>query len=94
MSVAACRAVSLALDSACHRTMRAACRATAPGYPARVSADGRPFIGETRARGLWLSTGHGHLGWTQAMGSAHLLADLLAGDTPAIDPTPYAARRV
>jgi len=59
-----------------------------------MSADGRPFIGETRARGLWLSTGHGHLGWTQAMGSAHLLADLVAGDTPAIDPTPYAAARV
>ncbi len=59
-----------------------------------MSADGRPFIGETRAKGLWLSTGHGHLGWTQAMGSAALLADLIAGDTPAIDPEPYAARRV
>jgi len=59
-----------------------------------MSADGRPFIGETRARGLWLTTGHGHLGWTQAMGSAALLADLIAGETPAIDPTPYAANRI
>jgi len=59
-----------------------------------MSADGRPFIGETRAKGLWLTTGHGHLGWTQAMGSAGLLADLIAGHTPAIDPAPYSARRV
>lgn len=59
-----------------------------------MSADGRPFIGQTRARGLWLSTGHGHLGWTQAMGSAGLLADLLAGDETRIDAKPFAADRV
>lgn len=59
-----------------------------------MSADGRPFIGETRAHGLWLTTGHGHLGWTQAMGSGALLADLIAGDTPAIDPAPFSAARI
>lgn len=59
-----------------------------------MSADGKPFIGETRAKGLWLSTGHGHLGWTQAMGSGALLADMIAGKEPAIDPAPFAADRI
>ncbi len=59
-----------------------------------MSADGRPFIGETRAKGLWLSTGHGHLGWTQAMGSAGLLAALMDAETPPVDPAPFAASRI
>lgn len=58
-----------------------------------MSADGRPFIGQTRAKGLWLSTGHGHLGWTQAMGSAVLLTQMMCGEPTAIDPQPYAADR-
>ena len=58
-----------------------------------MSADGRPFIGQTRADGLWLNTGHGHLGWTQALGSGMLLTQLMSGQTPAIDPAPYSARR-
>lgn len=58
-----------------------------------MSADGRPFIGQTRAQGLWLSTGHGHLGWTQAMGSAALLTQMMSGQSPAIDPHPFAANR-
>ena len=58
-----------------------------------MSADGRPFIGETRIPGLWLNTGHGHLGLTMAAGSAVLLADLMQRGIPAIDPTPYSAIR-
>lgn len=58
-----------------------------------MSADGRPFIGQTRAEGLWLTTGHGHLGWTQALGSGTLLAQMMSGETPSIDPAPYSARR-
>ncbi len=58
-----------------------------------MSADGRPFIGHTRAQGLWLSTGHGHLGWTQAMGSGALLTQLMSGQPTAIDPQPFAADR-
>ena len=58
-----------------------------------MSADGRPFIGETRARGLWLTTGHGHLGWTQAMGSGDLLAALISGETPPVPAEPFAATR-
>lgn len=59
-----------------------------------MSADGRPFIGETRAKGLWLTTGHGHLGWTQAMGSAGLLAALIDCEEPPVDPAPFAASRI
>jgi len=58
-----------------------------------MSADGRPFIGETRADGLWVTTGHGHLGWTQAMGSAGLLAALMAGETPPVPAEPFSAKR-
>ncbi|MEL7028428.1 MAG: FAD-dependent oxidoreductase [Pseudomonadota bacterium] len=54
-----------------------------------MSADGAPFIGETRVSGLWVNSGHGHLGWTLAAGSAALLADLLLEASPAIDPAPY-----
>ena len=55
--------------------------------------DGVPLIGPTTVPGLFLNTGHGHLGWTQAAGSAALLADLMTGHTPDIDPTRYAPAR-
>jgi D-amino-acid dehydrogenase len=55
--------------------------------------DGVPLIGPTRVPGLYLNTGHGHLGWTQAAGSGALLADLLCGHEPAIEPTRYAPAR-
>ncbi len=54
-----------------------------------MSADGRPFIGPSPIPGLWLNCGHGHLGFTKAAGSAHLLVDQMLGQTPEIDPTPY-----
>ena len=58
-----------------------------------VSADGLPLIGPTRIPGLFLNTGHGHLGWTLANGSAGLLADLALGAPAAIDPAPYSPKR-
>ncbi|HYF21721.1 MAG TPA: FAD-dependent oxidoreductase [Ramlibacter sp.] len=58
-----------------------------------MCADGVALVGRTRVGGLWLNTGHGHLGWTQAAGSGHLLADLLLGRQPALDPSPYAPER-
>lgn len=58
-----------------------------------VSADGVPLVGRTRYANLFLNAGHGHLGWTLACGSARLLADLVLGRTPDIDPRPYDARR-
>lgn len=51
-----------------------------------MTPDSTPIIGATRYDNLWLNTGHGTLGWTMSCGSAHLLADLMAGRRPAIDP--------
>ena len=58
-----------------------------------MSADGRPYIGATSVAGLYVNTGHGHLGWTQAAGSATLLAQLISGTPAAIDPRPFAVAR-
>lgn len=46
--------------------------------------DGPPIIGKTAITNLFLNTGHGTLGWTQATGSAVLLADIIENKTPAI----------
>ncbi len=54
-----------------------------------MSADGRPFIGAAQVPGLWLNCGHGHLGWTKAVGSARILADMMTGRTPEIDANPF-----
>ena len=54
-----------------------------------MSADGIPYIGASPIGGLFINTGHGHLGWTQSMGSGQLVADLISGKAPAIDPAPY-----
>lgn len=59
-----------------------------------MSADGLPFIGPAHLRGLYLNTGHGALGWSQAMGSGKLLADLIDGRPGEIDPRPYRADRI
>ncbi len=44
-----------------------------------MCADGRPLIGPTRLPGLYLNTGHGHLGWTVGAGSGELLARCITG---------------
>lgn len=58
-----------------------------------VSADGLPFIGGTPTRGLYVNAGHGHVGWTMAVGAGQLLADIVLGAPPKIDPIPYRAAR-
>ena len=58
-----------------------------------MSADGRPYVGASAVAGLYVNTGHGHLGWTQAAGSASLLAQLMTGSPTAIDPRPFALAR-
>lgn len=52
-----------------------------------------PVVGPSPVDGLWLNVGHGALGLTLALGSAGLLADLIAGRQPAIAPAPYALTR-
>lgn len=54
-----------------------------------MSADGRPFIGPSPVDALWLNCGHGHLGWTKAVGSARLLVDQMLGADTLIDPAPF-----
>lgn len=39
--------------------------------------DGPPMLGATPLGNLYMNTGHGTLGWTQAAGSARLLADVI-----------------
>lgn len=46
--------------------------------------NGPPFLGPTPLRNLYLNTGHGTLGWTQAAGSAYIVADMLEGHAPEI----------
>ncbi len=58
-----------------------------------MSVDGVAIIGPTVISNLWVNTGHGHLGWTMAAGSGHLLADLVSGDSPTIDSAPYDLKR-
>ena len=54
-----------------------------------VTPDGPPLIGLGRHDNLYYNTGHGNVGWTMACGSARMLADLMDGRRPDIDPTPY-----
>jgi len=55
--------------------------------------DSRPVIGPSGQKGLWLAVGHGHLGLTMAAVSARLLADLMMGTPPVIDPAPFGVGR-
>jgi len=51
-----------------------------------ATPDGTPIVGATPLSNLYTNTGHGTLGWTMACGSGRYLADLMAGQAPAIDP--------
>ena len=56
--------------------------------------DDLPILG--RAPGfanVWLATGHGMLGVSMSAASGQLMADLIAGQTPSIDPAPYRMER-
>jgi len=49
-----------------------------------MTPDGTPIIGGTAIDNLYLSTGHGTLGWTMAAGTGRVIADLISGRTPDI----------
>lgn len=49
-----------------------------------TTPDSVPLIGRTPYANLLLNTGHGMLGWTMAVGSARIVADLVAGRMPEI----------
>lgn len=46
-----------------------------------------PALGRGRYQNLWFNTGHGHIGWTMSHGTARIVADLIAGRRPALEPT-------
>jgi D-amino-acid dehydrogenase len=49
-----------------------------------MTPDGPPIMGATRYKNLFMNTGHGHIGWTMACGSARMVADLMLGRKPAL----------
>lgn len=50
-----------------------------------MTPDGPPILGSCRVKNLTLNTGHGHMGWTMAAGSARIVADMIDGKAPEID---------
>jgi D-amino-acid dehydrogenase len=49
-----------------------------------------PAIGSVQGQpGLWADFGHHHLGFTMGPVTGRLLAELMTGETPFTDPTPY-----
>jgi len=50
-----------------------------------MTPDGTPIVGATAIDNLFLSTGHGTLGWTMAAGTGRVMADLISGRKPQID---------
>jgi D-amino-acid dehydrogenase len=55
-----------------------------------MSRDDVPLIGRVPGRaGLWLNLGHGMMGVGMSAGGGQLLADLITGRTPDLDPAPF-----
>jgi D-amino-acid dehydrogenase len=53
-----------------------------------------PVIGASlQQKGLWMNFGHGHQGFTLGPATGGLLASMMAGETPAIDMTPFRPER-
>jgi D-amino-acid dehydrogenase len=56
--------------------------------------DSRPVIGRAPGlTGLWLAIGHAHWGLTLGPATGRMLAEMMAGEVPFVDPTPYRAER-
>jgi D-amino-acid dehydrogenase len=53
-----------------------------------------PVIGAApRHRGLWFAFGHAHHGFTLGPPTGRLVAELIAGEPPFVDPAPFSAAR-
>jgi D-amino-acid dehydrogenase len=60
-----------------------------PSFP-----DSRPVIGPAPGQpGMWLGIGHAHWGLTLGPVTGRLIADMITGETPVVDPAPYRAER-
>lgn len=60
-----------------------------PALPDTVPVMGR----SATRRNVWYACGHGHLGLTYAATTARLISDLMTGQKPPIDMTPYRVNR-
>jgi D-amino-acid dehydrogenase len=59
-----------------------------------MTFDDLPIIGRVPGPApLWLATGHGMLGVSMSVATAELVADLVTGRSPRIDPAPYRVER-
>lgn len=59
-----------------------------------TTPDGVPFVGRTqRYQNLSIACGHGHIGMGLAPASGRLLAQLVAGERPDMDPAPFRVGR-
>jgi D-amino-acid dehydrogenase len=47
-----------------------------------MTPEGTPVLDRGRSTNLWYNTGHGHMGWTMACGTARITADLIKGAKP------------
>jgi D-amino-acid dehydrogenase len=64
-------------------------RGARPMFP-----DSRPVIGRApRHRGLWLAFGHQHLGFTLGPATGRLVAEMMTGQAPFVDPAPFSPSR-
>ncbi len=97
-------------DPAINRAVLARMLARATGFMPRLAGlsvlrswigfrpttpDKLPLVGQwPELPGLWIAAGHEGLGITTALGTARLLADLMLGRRPSIDPAPYDPARV
>ena len=58
-----------------------------------MTSDGVGIIGGTDLQGLFLNTGHGHLGWTMAPGSGKLIADIISDNPTVLSKADYLLSR-
>jgi D-amino-acid dehydrogenase len=58
-----------------------------------MTPDGPPILGLGRHRNLFFNSGHGHMGWTMACGTARIVADLMTGRMPELDLQGLTVRR-
>jgi len=56
--------------------------------------DSRPVIGRAPGlTGVWLAIGHAHWGLTLGPATGRMIAEMMAGEKPFVDPAPYRAER-
>ncbi|OWY30732.1 FAD-dependent oxidoreductase [Herbaspirillum robiniae] len=57
-----------------------------------VLPSGLPLFGPTRHGNVFVNVGHGVTGWAAAVASARVLADMVAGEEPELDPDGFTPR--